>query len=286
MEKKIRVLLVDDEEPFVANVARLLRFRGFHVRTAFNGFEALDAIRSSGEVDVVVLDVKMPGMDGIVALDRIKELAPDTEVIMLTGHATLVSGTEAMRKGAYDYLMKPCDIEDLTEKIREAYESENIRRHPVLWPRKLVREIALHGLVQLRPEDPLQKALQTLTRDIGEEAVEEVYIVDREDRLLGVLSKRDLLNEARRLRPGDAVDWRGLTLNPQWLPEKTLGEIMRHDPVSTPANAYLTDAANQMLLHHVRSVPVIRGGRAIGILKIQDVFHYLDQEVEASEEDE
>ena len=144
MTSKIRVLLVDDEEQFVKNMARILKFRGFEVTTALSGHQALDAVKYAGGFDVVVLDIKMPGMDGVETLGQIKKWAPDTEVIMLTGHASLSSGTQALTLGAYDYLMKPCDVEDLVEKIREAHEAESMKRHPVLWPRKLVREITLH----------------------------------------------------------------------------------------------------------------------------------------------
>jgi len=70
----------------------------------------VDAVKYGAAFDVVVLDVKMPGLDGVAALGEIKKWAPDTEVIMLTGHATLESGTQAMRKGAYDYLMKPVTL--------------------------------------------------------------------------------------------------------------------------------------------------------------------------------
>ena len=125
MGEKIRVLLVDDEQRFVKNLTRILKGRGFDASQALNGREALDMVKKGASFDVVVLDVKMPGMDGIVTLEEIKKWAPDTEVIMLTGHATLSSGTEAMKKGAFDYIMKPCDIEELCEKIREAQEAED-----------------------------------------------------------------------------------------------------------------------------------------------------------------
>jgi CheY-like chemotaxis protein len=275
-----RVLLVDDEEQFVINMARILKLRGFDVSTAFSGYEAVDTIKYGGGFDVVVLDVKMPGMDGIATLKEIKKWAPDTEVIMLTGHATLSSGTQAMRKGAYDYLMKPCDIEDLTEKLKEAHEAENIKRHPVLWPRKTVREITLHSLNKLLFDDPLIKALEMMGRASGEAAVEEVYVLDRDDRVLGVVTKRDLISEAQKVHPEASLTWPKLLKNPQWLPQKTLNQIMRHDPITIQLNGYLTDAANQMIMNKVRCMPVLRSGKAIGIIKMQDVFQHVDHEIE------
>ncbi len=280
VNQKIRVLLVDDEKQFVTNMARILKVRGFDVTTAFDGYQAVDAIKYGGGFDVVVLDVKMPGLDGVATLGEIKKWAPDTEVIMLTGHATLESGTQAMRKGAYDYLMKPCDIEDLVEKIKEAHEAEEIKRHPVLWPRKLVREIALHPFAKLHPEDDLPKALEVMSREEGEESIEEVYVVDREDRLLGIVTKRDLVNEAQKVDADIPLDWAGLIQNPHSLPQKTMKNVMRPQPLTTQANAYLTDAANQMIVHNLRRMPVVRAEKMIGVIKLEDVFQYLDHEIE------
>ncbi|MBL7175449.1 MAG: response regulator [Desulfobacteraceae bacterium] len=280
MNEKIRVLLVDDEEQFVMNLTRILKVRGFDVSTAFDGFQAVDAVKHGGGFDVVVLDIKMPGMDGIAALGEIKRWAPDTEVIMLTGHATLDSGVQAIRRGAYDYLMKPCDIEDLTEKIREAHEAEHIKRHPVLWPRKMIGEIVLHSLKKLQPDDPLIKALEILSRESGEEAVEEVYILDSEDRLQGFVTKRDLLNEVQKAFPDIPISWNNLLDNPRWLPQKTLRDIMRHEQITTQPDGYLRDAANQMIMNNVRCMPVVSEGKAIGIIKMQDIFKYVEHEIE------
>jgi CheY-like chemotaxis protein len=280
MTEKIRVLLVDDEEQFVKNMARILKFRGFEVTTALSGYEAVDAIKYGGGFDVVVLDIKMPGMDGMETLGQVKKWAPDTEVIMLTGHATLSSGSQALRMGAYDYLMKPCDVEDLVEKVREAHEAESMKRHPVLWPRKLVREIALHEFHYLSPGAPLAEALEVMRRGVGEEAVEEIFIVDEEKRLLGVVTKRELVDAAQKAHPEISLNWTRLIESQQWLPEKTLREVRRHDPVSTQGNALLTDAANQMIVHNVRSMPVVRAGKVLGVIRLQDVFHFLDHEME------
>jgi CheY-like chemotaxis protein len=276
VKNRIRVLLVDDEEQFVHNMSRILKIRGFDVSTATDGHKAMSAIKYGGGFDVVVLDIKMPGMEGIEALKEIKKWAPDTEVIMLTGHASLSSGEQAIRRGAYDFLMKPCDIEDLVEKIREAYEAESIKRHPVLWPRKLVSEIALHSFSKLKLEDPLTKALEEMSRGLGEEAVEEVYIVDPEDQLYGVVNKRDLVNEAQKAHPHVPLNWTRLLESSQWLPETQLKSIMRSDYPSAQANAFLSEAANKMIQSNVRSMPVLQGEKMIGVIKLQDVFQHLD----------
>jgi len=116
---KVRVLLVDDEEQFVETLAQRLEARDFTVATAFNGDQALEYVRGK-DVDVVVLDVLMPGLSGIDTLREMKRIRPLTEVIMLTGHATVETAIEGMKLGAFDYLMKPTEIEDLVEKINKA----------------------------------------------------------------------------------------------------------------------------------------------------------------------
>lgn len=117
---KANILLVDDEQPFIETLAKRLDKRDLHVLTAFSGPEALAKLEGDHHVDVVVLDVKMPGMDGIDTLNAIKAKYPLVEVIMLTGHATVESAIDGMKMGALDYLMKPCDMDVLIGKVMEA----------------------------------------------------------------------------------------------------------------------------------------------------------------------
>ncbi len=114
------VLLVDDEVPFVETITKRLTKRKLTVKTAFSGQDGLDELAKSPDVEVVILDVKMPGMDGIETLQNMKSQFPLVEVIMLTGHATVESAIEGMKRGAFDYLMKPCDIDTLISKVQEA----------------------------------------------------------------------------------------------------------------------------------------------------------------------
>lgn len=113
------VLLVDDEADFRQTLAKRLMRRQLQVTTAEDGQAALTRI-AEADVDVVLLDVKMPGLDGIQVLREIKKLRPLVEVIMLTGHATVESAIDGMKRGAHDYLMKPCDMETLMEKVKTA----------------------------------------------------------------------------------------------------------------------------------------------------------------------
>jgi DNA-binding NtrC family response regulator len=115
-----KVLLVDDESAFVEALSKRLTMRELQVSIALSGQEALEKLEQNHSIDVVVLDVKMPGMDGIETLKAIKARYPLIEVIMLTGHATVESAIDGMKVGALDYLMKPCDMDVLMAKVREA----------------------------------------------------------------------------------------------------------------------------------------------------------------------
>ena len=120
---KIRVLLVDDEKEFVEALAERLSMRDYDVTTSLRGDDALEKLRQYN-FDVVILDVRMPGIGGNEVLHEIKKIKPLTEVIMLTGHATVESAIEGMKQGAYDYLIKPCETEELITKINKAHEKK------------------------------------------------------------------------------------------------------------------------------------------------------------------
>jgi len=118
---KIKLLLVDDEKGFANIIAKRMSKRGIDVTEAYSGAEALQAIRKA-DFDVAVLDLKMEDMDGIEILKIFKKMDPDLAVIMLTGHGSEAAAKDGIKFGAFDYLTKPCDLEELLEKIREAYQ--------------------------------------------------------------------------------------------------------------------------------------------------------------------
>jgi len=114
-----KVLLVDDEEEFVETLAERMRSRGMEVSTSNSGSDALQLVEDE-DYDVVVLDLMMPGIDGLDALKRIKRRRPDIQVVLLTGHATVEKGVEAIKEGALEFLEKPVDLASLTEAIHKA----------------------------------------------------------------------------------------------------------------------------------------------------------------------
>jgi two-component system, response regulator RegA len=116
---RIKVLLVDDEEAYVRALAKRLTKRNFEVSTAFSGMQGVQTVRKA-EFHVAILDLKMEDMDGIEVLKIFKTMAPDMAVIMLTGHGSEQAAREGVQFGAYDYLLKPCDFDELVEKIKEA----------------------------------------------------------------------------------------------------------------------------------------------------------------------
>ena len=127
MTHRIRVLLTDDEERFAKSMAKVLRNRNMDVTTAADGAAALKFI-SESECDVVVLDLRMPGMDGITVLERICKLKPDLPVIMLSGNMDVDNCSLALCDGAVEVLLKPCQIDTLTTAIENAYERKLIER--------------------------------------------------------------------------------------------------------------------------------------------------------------
>lgn len=120
MEEMI-LMLVDDEERYLETTRKLLEKKGHRAVTASSGLDALNKLKESG-AHVVILDVKMPQMDGHETFREIKKRFPLVEVIMLTGHATVESAIEGLREGAFDYLMKPTDVDVLIDKAQEAFE--------------------------------------------------------------------------------------------------------------------------------------------------------------------
>lgn len=118
--REVQVLIVDDELDFARTLAERLRLRGIVAQTVAGAEEAMARIQGGFRPDVVLLDLKMPGIDGLATLSLIKQADATIEAILLTGHGSTSAAIEGMRRGLFDYLMKPVDIGELARKIRSA----------------------------------------------------------------------------------------------------------------------------------------------------------------------
>jgi DNA-binding NtrC family response regulator len=139
----VKILFVDDEVPFVNVMTKRLTQRNMDIIAAYCGEEALNKLKEDNSVEVVILDVKMPGMDGIETLKEIKKHYPLVEVIMLTGNATVESAIEGLKLGAFDYLMKPSDFDLLVKKVTEAAAKKRSHEEKIIQAQ--IKEITTRG---------------------------------------------------------------------------------------------------------------------------------------------
>ena len=154
--KGSRILLVDDEVVFTTNMSKLLKSRGYRVEAVNSGDAAIRELQNQ-DFDVVVLDLKMPGMDGISTLKEIKRLDLFTQTLILTGHGSIDSALEAVKLGAYDYLTKPCEIDDLVEKIEGAWQKKDseVKEEMQENVQKIIE--SPHSVFDLYPKDKNKK---------------------------------------------------------------------------------------------------------------------------------
>ncbi|MFH1154049.1 MAG: response regulator [Pseudomonadota bacterium] len=122
----MKILLVDDEDSFRESLKKQLAIRGYDVTAVSTGEQALESLERQA-VDVVLLDMRMPGMDGVMTLGAIKRQSPTTEVIIVTGHATVKTAMDVMEKGAFDYITKPMRLEELIYKIQDAVRKKELK---------------------------------------------------------------------------------------------------------------------------------------------------------------
>ena len=199
MNKKIKVLMVDDEEKFRAATQKILNRRGFDTLLAGSGEAALDMLEE--KPDVIVLDIKMPGMDGHETLREIKKQRPDLPVIMLTGHGAVPSAREALKHGASDYLAKPCDIDLLVAKITDACRHETKTGDT---EEKTVADvmIPIADYTTVNQNDTVGNAIARLresftsresTGSIMETGHRSVVVFDDRENVIGILAIIDLL---------------------------------------------------------------------------------------------
>jgi CheY-like chemotaxis protein len=295
MPTKIKVMMVDDEARFRDTTSRLLQKRGFETTIAASGEEALELIRQAPQ-DVVVLDVKMEGMDGHTALAEIKRIAPETRVIMLTGHGSPDSARTSLERAAFDYLTKPCDIDILAVKINEAYAAKTGGEGRV---EKKARDIML-GIadftsisVDSTVREAMERLLASFTSLVSSSRIMEaghraLLVYDAGGSLVGILSIADLIQgvlpaylAAQRSDQLDEIryssmfwgGWDGLfSVQAQSLADKRVGDLMSETPPTIDENANLMEVADLMHKTGKRRLIVTAGNKVVGIIREQALF--------------
>jgi len=292
MAEKIRVLMVDDEQQFRATTSRLLQKRGYETTIAGSGEEAIHILKQEPH-DVVILDIKMPGIDGHEALSQIKEIRPETEVIMLTGHGTPDSAKESLVRNAFDYLNKPCPMDVLCAKINDAYAARH-RDEPR--EEKKARDIMIHigDYTTLTEDNTVRDAIKKLMESfkglvsssrIMETGHRSLLVFDQSKQLTGVLSIVDLIKAVRpsylsapKPSMADSMQyssmfWSGLfTSQTRALADKKVADIMSESPPTVDEDSNLMEVADLMYRENLRRVIVSSKGNVIGVVREQELF--------------
>lgn len=296
MDAKIKVLMVDDEEKFRSTTKKLLKKRGFETIMAESGEEAIDKLKE--HPDVVILDIRMPGMDGHQALREIRGLSPALPVIMLTGHGDMPSAQDALAEGAFDYLSKPCDIDVLSAKIHEAYRL-GLKEGPLEENRVQDVMIPIEDYTTLERDQTVKEAILKLkssflakvsTERIMETGHRSILVFNKKGEVKGVLTIKDLLRaimpaymSAPKPSTADSIQyspmfWQGLfTREVKNLVKKRVDEVMSPAPLSIDGESNLMEAAYRMITHHVRRLVVVRENKVVGMIREQDLFFEMEK---------
>jgi CheY-like chemotaxis protein len=296
MENLIKVLMVDDEEQFREKTKKILELRGFQVILAQSGPEALEKLEEKPHV--AVIDYKMPGMDGYELLERIHDQYPKMPVIMLTGHGASTSARQALTKGAFDYLIKPCDITLLSSRIRDAYHQTTLEA-PAM--ERLVSEVMvpIEDYTVLRYDLTIRDAVDALkesfsskmaTSRLMETGHRSVLVTDGNGVLVGLLSIRGLLRatipayitapkpsmvDTLQYRP---MFWRDMfTHQIKKLADDQIKTIMDPAPATIDAATNLMEAAYMLLEKNARRLAVLSKGELVGVIREQDLFFEMER---------
>jgi DNA-binding response OmpR family regulator len=295
MDTKIKVLMVDDEEKFRETTSKILKRKGFETTMAASGEEAISLIKR-GSQDVVILDVKMAGMDGHAALAEIKKIAPDTQVIMLTGHGSSDSAQNSLEHAAFDYLTKPCDVDILAVKIKEAFA---LKTSGASQGEKKARDIMI-GIadystiaVTATVREALEKLMNSFKSLVSSSMIMEtghrsLLVLDSQNDLVGILSIMDLIKgilppyvTASRSETLESIryssmfwgGWDGLfSIQMKALADKKVGDLMSESPPMIDENTNLMQVADLIFKKKKRRVIVTSDKKVIGIIREQDLF--------------
>ena len=295
MTTKIKVLMVDDEAEFRKTTKKILEKRGFATILAETGEQAIEKLAE--EPDVVILDIKMPGMDGHEALKEIKKRKPDLPVIMLTGHGAMPSAKEALAEGAFDYLAKPCDIEILSRKISEAIsqtgdmevvEKDKVKHImiPISEYTIVKGDMSVHEAIEELKESFTTKS----TARLMETGHRSVLVLDDREEVEGFLTIKDLMEalmpgylKAPKPSMADSIVyspmfWTGMFESEmKTLSKRKVREVMSPVPRAINAEANIMETAYMMLQNNIRRLIVEDNGEIVGIVREQDLFFEMER---------
>jgi CheY-like chemotaxis protein len=296
MSGKIKVLMVDDEAQFRATTEKILNRRGFITLVAASGEAALEMLDQ--QPDVVVLDIKMPGMDGHATLEEIRKRRPALPVIMLTGHGSLPSAREALMQGACDYLAKPCDIDILAQKITEAHRRAGTAVSP---DEKRVGDvmIPLNEYTTISATETVAAAIAKLRQSFGpkistsrilETGHRSLLVFDQKGQLIGILAILDLLQallpaylSAPKPSTADSIHysplfWAGMfTHEVRQIAQRKIQALMSPAPPEIQSDATLMEASFLMVNAKVRRMVVKEGPQLVGVIREQDLFFEIER---------
>jgi len=308
------IMLVDDEVSFVETTAKRLAKRNIQTIKAFSGEECLETLKTNQNLDVIVLDVKMPGMGGIETLKIIKKEYPLIEVIMLTGHATVDSGIDGMKLGAYDYLMKPCDIEELVSKVEGAAQRKQAHEEKTHdWGSFMEASTIKELMVPLAEYATVSENANVLEAVNALEAAQKAFhpnryrhravlVLDRGKRVVGKLSQHDIIQalephyKGSKVRKHSALDHFGFSRKfidavslqySMWdrplqnLYQKALEQKVKsfmHTPTEgeyIEASATINETIHRLIIGEHHSLLVTNGTDIVGVVRLTDVFELI-----------
>ena len=295
MAKKVKVLMVDDEERFRSTTSKILERKGYDVSMAGSGEEALDILKKDLH-DVVVLDIKMPGMSGEEVLPKIKEIDADIQVIMLTGHGDLESATVSKVEGAFDYLNKPCEIDLLSTKINDAYAAVHTRIRREKTAAEIMIPIDDYTSVQADStvRDGIEKLKNSYEKFLSTGKIMEsghrAIMVFEGEKVVGVLNMQKILGAVRpeylsAPKPAMAESmqfspmfWSGLFMSQvKKLKDRKISDIMSACPPVVEGDANLMEVVDSMHSEGRRRVVVQENGKVVGVIREQELFYEISK---------
>ncbi|MCF8050142.1 MAG: response regulator [Desulfobacterales bacterium] len=314
------IMLVDDEVSFVEAISKRMGKRGMEPVSAFSGEECLELLKSNEHIDVIILDVKMPGMGGIETLKIVKQKYPLIEVIMLTGHATMETAIEGIKMGAYDYLMKPCEMDELLHKVNSAAKKKQTHEKKVHdWARFMESGSLKELMVPIDEYATVSEnanvfeaisALEEAQNSFNPERYRHraILVLDEEKRVVGKLNQHDIIQalepqyKKSKERSERVLGHFGFGQtfiesvsshysmwdNPlQDIYKKTFEQNVKsfmHVPTEAEYiedSASMNDAIHRLIIGKHQSLLVTGGSGVVGVLRLTDVFELLHLRLKA-----